>query len=355
MRYFLFILLTLGLVGGTSASNTSSTAETGSTSCTFTKIFVPSDPGIPDGREGGETAEDAFVIAALPFSDTGNTSDNINDYDEVCPYTGSLSPDVVYVWTAAMDGAIDIDMCESGYDTKLYIYENAVTPGDPYACNDDADCDLAYRSALLGVPVTGGNSYYIVVDGYGSDMGDYIFTMNECPPPPPPGLDCPAGGVLEGEPVLEAGYVDHYNGGCNSNPYVFQVMNFPVLCGKSGWYPTYDSKFRDTDWFPVIADPNGYITASCVAVFDCYLSVLLPVDCNNYQIVYEIICQHEIPGTLEFAHPTGTEVWFRVSPVGLSGFVGEFDYILELSGISYWGDKSAIDDVSWGEVKKMFK
>ncbi len=113
----------------------------------------------------------------------GNTSDNIDDYDEVCPYTGSLSPDVVYLYQLLEDGAIDIDLCDSGYDTKIFIYENIVTPGAPYACNDDADCALAYRSALMGVPVAEGNRYYIVIDGYGSDMGDYTITFSVPAPP----------------------------------------------------------------------------------------------------------------------------------------------------------------------------
>ena len=343
MRYFLFVLLTLAMVGVASANDTGNT---------FTKIFVPSDPGTPDGREGGETVVDAFVIPALPFNDTGNTSDNIHDYDEVCPYTGSMSPDVVYAWTAGANGAIDIDLCESGYDTKVYVYENAATPGAPYACNDDADCALSYRSAILGMPVTGGNTYYIVVDGYGSDMGDYIMTITEAAPPPPPcELECPAGGVAEGEPTLMNEYVDMYNGGCNSSPYVFQFMDFPVLCGISGWFTVAGGNNRDTDWFPIIADANGYITAACVAEYDCYLFVLLPVDCNSVGVVYDAVCGCEIPGVIEFAHPAGTEVWLWVGPTEFAGPVFEFDYILEVAGIGM----TATDDVSWGEVKSMFK
>ena len=88
MRFLLCLLLALAMVGVASAN----------TGNHFIKVSVPSDPGTPDGREGGETVGDAFVIPALPFVDTGNTSDNIDDYDEDCPYTGSLSPDVVYAW-----------------------------------------------------------------------------------------------------------------------------------------------------------------------------------------------------------------------------------------------------------------
>jgi hypothetical protein len=345
MRYFLIALLTLGLVGAAAASMTDNT---------HIKISVPSDPGTPDGREGGETVDDAMVIPALPFNDTGNTSDNVDDYDEVCPYTGSLSADVVYAFTPAADGAIDIDICESLFDTKLYVYENVVTPGAPYACNDDADCATAYRSALPGLAVTGGNTYYIVIDGYGSDMGDYILNVTGAAPPPPPcDLVCPAGGVAEGEPTLADDYSDDYNGGCNSSPAVFQTMDFNVLCGISGWYLNAGSETRDTDWFSAVADAGGYITMSAVAEQDLFIFVLGPLDCNSVGVVYQATCTCEVPGVVEFAHPAGTETWLWAGPTTYSGPVNEFDYILTVDGIVT--GTSAVNDATWGDVKNMFK
>jgi len=44
------------------------------------------NPGTPDGREGGEIIESAFPIPALPFVDTGNTCDNLDNFEELCPY-----------------------------------------------------------------------------------------------------------------------------------------------------------------------------------------------------------------------------------------------------------------------------
>jgi len=45
-----------------------------------------------------------LVIVGLPFSDTGNTSDNLDGYDAVCPYSNSTSPDVVYTETGPTYG-----------------------------------------------------------------------------------------------------------------------------------------------------------------------------------------------------------------------------------------------------------
>ncbi|MCK4915351.1 MAG: hypothetical protein KAS89_04225, partial [Candidatus Eisenbacteria sp.] len=54
--------------------------------------------GVPtyEGRVEGDTIEDPFVIDDLPFLGSGDTCPFAHDYDEVCPYTGSAAPDVVY-------------------------------------------------------------------------------------------------------------------------------------------------------------------------------------------------------------------------------------------------------------------
>ena len=249
---------------------------------------------------------------------------------------------------------IEIDLCESSYDTKLYVYENAVTPGNPYVCNDDfGDCINLYRSKLEVVPVTAGNTYYIVVDGYGSDMGDYILYLYEIPIPPfPCELECPIGGDHEGEPELVDEYIDAWNGGCGSSPYAFQSIDWPITCGISGWYSFQGASYRDTDWFTTASTEDGYITASCVAEYDVFLFVLLPVDCGSVGVVYDVVCTCEIPGVIEFDHPGGAEVWLWVGPTEFSGPVYEFDYLLEVLGVPY---VTATDDVSWGEVKNMFR
>jgi hypothetical protein len=131
--------------------------------------------------QGGDTIGTATVIGALPYSDAGTTVGYVDDYDEVCPFTGSTSPDVVYAYTPGVNETVDITLCDySQYDTKLYVYENAATPGTPFACNDDAcvsGAGQSYVSELLGLNFVGGNTYYIVVDGYYGASGDYTIDM----------------------------------------------------------------------------------------------------------------------------------------------------------------------------------
>jgi len=208
--------------------------------------------------DGGEDCGTAVAITSLPFTDTGSTTGAVNDYDAVCPYSGSTSPDEVYSYAPAANINIDIDLCASGYDTKVYVYENACTAGTEVYCNDDdyVYCS-AYRSYLDGIALTGGNTYYIVIDGYGGASGTYDLLVEEDIPCP---FTCPGGSQIEAETCG-----DDTNGGCNMSVPVFETITDGLtLCGTA-WA---EASTRDTDWFElVVASPaqftiDGYATKS---------------------------------------------------------------------------------------------
>ena len=132
-------------------------------------------------RQGGDTCGTAMVITALPFADTGTTAGYVDDYDEACPYTGSTSPDVVYEYSPTADQLVDVFLCNSGYDTKVFVYEDTCPNG--VSCKDDAyyceELGNDYRSYLSCVLMRAGHTYYIVVDGYGGESGTYDLTVTE--------------------------------------------------------------------------------------------------------------------------------------------------------------------------------
>ena len=174
------------------------------------------------GRVGGETIATATVIPGLPFADTGSTCGFLNDYDEVCPYGGSSAPDVVYAYSPAVDEWLDVDLCSSGYDTKVYVYENAHTPGVPLSCVDDAfDCGpLRFQSRISGLGVGPPNTCYVVVDGFGEECGDYELVVASWIPC----AQCPPDAILETEPECIDPTNDVWNGGCNSGPPAFHTI-----------------------------------------------------------------------------------------------------------------------------------
>ena len=116
----------------------------------------------------------ALPIDMLPF-----TSQEVlgfeDDYDVACGYE-SNSPDVVYSFTATADTSISISTCLSMYDTKVFVFESSA---DMVAgCDDDSwgssgDPCGAWTSYIDSVGLTAGNTYYVVVDGYGGDAGNY--------------------------------------------------------------------------------------------------------------------------------------------------------------------------------------
>ena len=160
-------------------------------------------PNTPDPNmilQGGDVIGSATVIPAIPYNDNGTTTGYTNDYDEVCPYTGSTAPDVVYSYAPAANEWINVDLYGSAYDTKLYIYEDAV--GNLVACNDDYYSD--FTSALFNVGITTGHTYYIIVDGYGTANGAYVINVTM-------GTQPPVGRCCD--------YTDPYNPVCTDNVY----------------------------------------------------------------------------------------------------------------------------------------
>ena len=204
---------------------------------------------------GGDNPGTATVIPGLPYTDSGTTCGFTDDYAFPCPGdpSGSPAPDVVYRFTPASDMCVNVSLCNSNYDSGLYIWQNAV--GNLVACNDDACGPTGQQSRITGFQLVGGSTYYIVVDAY-AECGNYTLSVSNCLPPCTP-LTCPPGATAEGEPVCFTGYVDNTNGGCNVSPPVYTAITLPAtICGQYGKYCSDDvfcfNIYRDTDWYQFV-------------------------------------------------------------------------------------------------------
>jgi hypothetical protein len=223
---------------------------------------VTGDPN-PQGLVGGEDIPNAVAIPALPFLDSGNTCGYLHDYDETCPFGGSLSPDVVYSYAPGTALDLDISLCESGYDTKVFVYENS--EATMVACNDDACGSDGFRSELLCVPVSPPNTYYVVVDGYGGACGDYDLRVSECEPCSVP---CPPGSMAEGEGPCATDTIDDFNCGCAYPGPIFSHLTCSPtglsICGDYGGFLYFGAATRDTDWYEIEVPPGGQTITWCV-------------------------------------------------------------------------------------------
>jgi hypothetical protein len=201
-------------------------------------------------RVEGDTIEECWVIPSLPYTVTGSTCGFANDYEEMCPY-GSNSPDVVYCYSPSSDVCVSISLCDSYYDTKVFVYEDELTIGWPFACNDDnlhcVDPPVDYTSWIENLEIFAGHTYYIVVDGYGGYCGDYVLAVEEVDCFEPCDIICD--GTPEGEPTCYTGYVDEYNAGCENMTWLeVPVSPDPIVyCGESGVYLYGGVTYRDTD------------------------------------------------------------------------------------------------------------
>jgi hypothetical protein len=318
-------------------------------------------PNIPDpNRQGGDTIADATVIPSIPYSNSGTTAGFTNDYDEACPYTDSTAPDVVYSYTPAGTEVVIIDLCGSGYDTKLYVYDSDL---NLVACNDDAysggPCGV-YVSALENVTLQGGTTYFIVIDGYGNAFGPYLLDVHVYVPCI---LECPTGGFAEGEPPLVDNYIDNWNGGCNTPPdYPCQELmgdaagNF-VLCGVSGWYLFNGQSQRDTDWFHIYAGSTGTVEFSADAEHETYFWEMFR-ECALGPFEPPLIAGPCAPGALTTVGPydLGEVIWFWVGPTVFIAPPGsddnEYDYVVWFSGLE---PAVATESTSWGTVKALYQ
>ena len=312
------------------------------------------DSGIspPEGEyQGGDTIENAVVVPGLPYYATGTTAGFNDDYDEACPYGGSTSPDVVYAWTAPIDAYVEIFTCESGYDTKIYVYEDEYTPGAYHACNDDnPDCPgPAYRSWIPLMEASAGSTYYVVVDGYGGDFGDYLLTMREVLAPQPCDVLCPSGAFDENEPDCYDGYIDETNTGCGW-PYVFQYPGLNTfICGASGNFN--DNTIRDMDWFEIVLEETKTVEFCVCADFYARIWIFTtPDDCYDYYMFDTVAGEANFRHCME--HELGPGTWyFIVSTDGWIGVPCGSEYVASIFEEGY----SPVERMTWGTVKAMYR
>jgi hypothetical protein len=360
----LTLVCVLGLVSVAYASDYRTTNRLDLEALQAAKDAMPHGKPVYAGRVGGEDIANAVPVPGIPFNDTGNTCQFLNDYDEECPYTDSTSPDVVYVFTPQSNMQVDIDLCGSLYDTKVYV---RTATGALVGCNDDyyfEDPCGVYTSCLECLPLSAGTTYYIFIDGYGGDCGEYTLSIEECVGCE---LQCPDGAILENEPACFDYINDIWNVGCNGpssippGPEVFEMIlpecdGGVVLCGTSGtgYYPDYGN-YRDTDWYEIIITKPELLTVCATGEFPMQLFLIDGnAGCGVITVLAEAYANPCEMACLEWNVVPGT-YWVWVGPQVFEGIPCASDYILTLDG--YWppSGPSTTRRSSWGTIKTQYK
>jgi len=351
MRHLLIAILMLALHSTTLAQSTR-------------KPSSNRPANVPTSRQGGDTIDDAIVIPYLLFSDTGTTTGYSDDYDAVCPYDGSTSPDVVYVYHANPSiypcAYASIDLCNSSYDTKLYVFDGQM---NLVACNDDfyygGDC-WPYSSRIEMAYLAQDETYYIVVDGYGGEHGEYALDIAEYSIGY---LTCSPDFWEDGEPPLQDDVPDTYNSGCDGDGNTPAILQLPAgangtvdVCGRMGWTTVNGVVRPDTDWMSLIVGATGEVDGVIEDNLGGMVRIIAPSDCDNLQVLQTLQLVMLIENPFTITGSPGDEVWIQVDTSHEDPFCGgvtpqEWHYRMSLAGLQ---SAVPVKAVSWSEVKAMY-
>jgi hypothetical protein len=317
MRALFMVVLALSLAGAAPAVQDPTSNQ-----------FAPGAKGGGDGastpRTGGDTIEGATVIPSLPYSDSGATCGFTQNYTD-CVYNAG-APDVVYAYTPTANGAINISLCGSGYDTGMWVYAGGV--GNTVGCNDDF-CGL--QSEIDDISVAAGVTYYVVISGYSTACGSYALNLTGVQPCD---VVCPAGSQQEGEPACYDGYVDNYNGGCNSTGWTVvdhDGYGNADVCGLSGTYVYNGGSYRDTDWYDCIGS-GSMATMAVTAEFALQIIFIYGTNCQN--LVYDYTTAPQcVQAALSRTVASGTHFWPWVGASVFFGVPCTSEYWMHLAGL----------------------
>jgi hypothetical protein len=152
----------------------------GAASGDFTLTVTPPAPPPPS------SCTNPIVIPADGGVFTGSTSGS-STQSGTCATTNT-APEKVFQWTPSRSGTATIQTCGAGgttFDTVLYMRSGTCQTGSQVACNDDtsgcAAASGANHGSRITPSVTAGQTYFIIVDGYGNAAGNFSLSVTAPP------------------------------------------------------------------------------------------------------------------------------------------------------------------------------
>jgi len=282
-----------------------------------------------NSRDTGDDLSDPFVIVMPDDGDTvitGSTVGFTNDYDAVCPYSGSTSPDVVFklVLEDSINGLI-VDLCESYYDTKVFMYfEDSLATGDTtnIACSDDycsASHGQSWTSYIeLGHQLFGGVSagtYYIVVDGYFGASGDYVLDLKIMTPPPELVYNVFKDGNMVAVDLPDSvfTYVDN-NVSLMESEYWVNAGRIMELSSERPFYgpPNYTTPPADFTIGYVQTDHTNHVWAAKENMLPGAFNLVTPPEGHVLEITHDNIGGSQIFAWSQSVDPNGSQITYNI-------------------------------------------
>jgi len=269
---------------------------------------LPPNPSF--SRAQGDSIGNPFVIGLVDafddseyhfiYSDSASTVGFTDDYDAVCPYVGGGSPDVVYEITLpAAPVKLIVSLCESYYDTKLYMFDSA---GNEVACSDDyctASHGTEWTSYFEAEGLTAG-TYYIIVDGYGVDQGTYVMEVGAIWNYPGLTYNVYKNGSLADNEIDDATWVDENASLIESDYFVTGTV-----------YKSYNMGYATSDTL-IETEPSNEVSAAMVNQPPGDFTLLTPNDGDTVMISLDNIGGNQLFAWNASVDPNGTPVEYEI-------------------------------------------
>ena len=154
----------------------------------------------------GSVCEDPIVVASLPYTETGGTTNGFGDdygSGDACGSFYMGGDDIVYSYTPGADECVDITLTNTASWVGVFVLD--ACPDDPAANCVDSDTQSGGDPAISGVSLTGGTTYYIVISTYPSPQTTAFDLEIATCTPPPVGSVCADPIVVASLPYTETG------------------------------------------------------------------------------------------------------------------------------------------------------
>ena len=151
-----------------------------------------------DGRSGASgdfhidlqyaQSNDTLALAALIPADggeaSGSTVEATHQAGEPDHAGGGSAASVWHKWVAPYDTHVQIDTCESAFDTVLAAYTTTSSIAGltkVAAADDTTACGPGGKGSRVAYDAVEGTVYWIAVDGHGGATGDYVLRLLKAP------------------------------------------------------------------------------------------------------------------------------------------------------------------------------
>ncbi len=224
-----------------------------------------------------DACADASPILVLPASISGDCTNANTDTVPACGDNSDGPYNNIWYTLAGTGNTITASLCATSpvWDTKISVFCYNCDYLMCVAGNDDSCGTGGVLSSVSWCSVSG-ETYYITVGGKtDTDAGAFTLDVTDdgtaCSGTPCCEVTCPTGATVESE-----GCGNDTNGGCNSDPAVYDSISCgETVCGTA-WA---DGGNRDTDWYQFTLTDYSQVTFDVEADFPASTYIFEVLDC----------------------------------------------------------------------------